>query len=621
MGRVNPFLAQIPFYLLPLVAWDLPSLHEGLEKLRQVLEQGVNLSVLVRRYYTASQEQSQAPYILALVGHNHKELLHEVQRAFKGVGDAFNRKQEWKTPLGSYFTTNPLGPKGSIAFMYPGAFNSYPGLGKDLFTLFPACHDRLERFSSNPSLMVREQQLYPRSLEPITQRLLEFWEARLNEDMVAMMESGVSFAVLHTTILREYFRITPQAAFGYSLGETSMLYALGVWGSWESSYSNLRTSELFRTGLAGPKNLPRSLWGLPPSQEPAGEDFWSTYVLMAPAQLVRKRLRSETQVYLTHINTPEEVVIAGAGEACLKVIKDLGCEYFRSPASHVVHCTPVEPAYPELLNLCTQPVEAVLDIRFYCCASEEAPISLTNEALAPAIAQGICQFVDFPQLIERVWADGARIFIELGPGSTCSRWTSETLKGRDHLAVSINKRGTDDHTALVQLLAKLLSHRVALDLSLLYSTATEPPLKLSRTSVEPVPVPAPNPSRPPSLENLPPTTVSPSLPEQPQTELVKESAKADPVATPKMYILASQLLQEHAALVTRSHGIYLRERLKALHHLNELIRQQMFFAHKLVNQETQGEDQGQYDSENTDLTLQPSKRTREEKNQAPASSF
>jgi len=74
-------------------------------------------------------------------------------------------------------------------------------------------------------------------------------------------------------------------------------------------------------------------------------------------------------------------------------------------------------------------------------------------------------------LVERVYGAGARIFVELGPGGTCTRLIDSILGGREHLAAAIDRRGVDDHGSLFRLLAKLVSHRVRLDLSALAPAA------------------------------------------------------------------------------------------------------------------------------------------------------
>ena len=102
-------------------------------------------------------------------------------------------------------------------------------------------------------------------------------------------------------------------------------------------------------------------------------------------------------------------------------------------------------------------------------AAEYQPITLDSEEIAHNIATGLCQQLDFPQLVNRVYDDGAKIFIEAGAGGVCSRWIDKILANKEHITVSLNRRGMDDHTSLVKALAKLLSHRVNLNLSPLYN--------------------------------------------------------------------------------------------------------------------------------------------------------
>ncbi|MFN7383535.1 MAG: polyketide synthase, partial [Dolichospermum sp.] len=75
--------------------------------------------------------------------------------------------------------------------------------------------------------------------------------------------------------------------------------------------------------------------------------------------------------------------------------------------------------------------------------------------------------------VNRVYADGAKIFIEAGAGGICSRWISKNLGNQEHITVSLNRRGTDDHSSLIKALAKLLSHQVKLNLAPLYDLSSE----------------------------------------------------------------------------------------------------------------------------------------------------
>jgi acyl transferase domain-containing protein len=193
---------------------------------------------------------------------------------------------------------------------------------------------------------------------------------------------------------------------------------------------------------------------------------------MASPVQVRDAIRNESRVYLTQINTPEEVLIAGEPAACQRVIKTIGCNAFPAPFDHVIHCQTMRSEFDELVKLNTLPTQNIPDTVFYS-AAEYQTIKLESEIIARSIATGLSQELDFPKLVNRVYDDGAKIFVEAGAGSVCSRWIDKILEDKEHITVSLNRRGMDDHTSFVKALAKLVSHRVDVNLAPLYSAVTE----------------------------------------------------------------------------------------------------------------------------------------------------
>ncbi|MFB2976446.1 hypothetical protein [Microseira sp. BLCC-F43] len=207
------------------------------------------------------------------------------------------------------------------------------------------------------------------------------------------------------------------------------------------------------------------------------QKFWISYILKAPVSEVREVLKHEKLVYITFINTPEEVVIAGDLKGCLRVIKILNCQSFSINFDSVLHCDVANSESEEIVKLHTIPIHEIPDIQFYS-GIDCALITINSNNLAHNAAKLCCQTVDFPTLINRVYKDGARIFIELGAGNNCSRWIGETLKQKEHIAMSINTKGVDDHTGIVRVLAKLVSHGVSLDLSPIYCSKPESSAKV-----------------------------------------------------------------------------------------------------------------------------------------------
>ena len=464
----NRYLEQIPYYLFAIAADDQASLLEQIQTLQYTITDCSSLKAAASETFTTFQKHPKPTYTLSILGRNQEELNREIQRSFQGVEIAFATGKDWQTPVGSYFTAKPLGKDNDIAFVYSGSFNAYVSIARYLFRFFPQIYDDLlNRGVYNRAASI-EKLFYPRSLKKISKRQLETIEAKWMDDPVTLLEFEICFTGFMTAILKDCFKIQPKSAFGYSLGEISMMFAQGVWNNFNQSSQNLTSSSLFKTRLAGPKDAVREYWRLPQEDNISDENLWNNYVLLCPVSRVREAIKSEKRVYLSLINTPDEVIISGEPQACERVIENLQCVAFPTSVKHVVHCEPMRSEYDELAKINTSPVEKVKNTVFYS-AAEYKPIPIDSNSIGNNIAQTLCQEFDFPRLVNSVYNDGAKIFIEVGVGGNCSRWISKILQDKEHFTVSLNRRGMDDHISIIRALAKLLSHRVEMDLSALYT--------------------------------------------------------------------------------------------------------------------------------------------------------
>ena len=470
---VSASLPEADMCLFPLAGADLSELLDGLAWLRTRLSSDDNLSAISADAFQRFLSHSGAPFALALLGSTPAETLREVDYASKGIPRAVEAGSDWQTPLGSYFTPSPLGKTGDVAFVYPGAFNSYPGVGRDLFYLFPQLFDLLSGMTADLGGVIREQLLYPRSLYKPSKEDLDAAEASLISDAVAMLSSGTGLSVMFTHVLQDIFQVHPTAAFGYSLGENSMMFAAGVWADADEPNRLLSTAPLFRSRLSGPMNAVRESWGLPLADEgDSANGLWSNYVLMAPPDVVREALKTEPRVYLTHVNTPRQVVIGGEPAGCQRVISALKCPSLKAPFDYALHCPAMESEYPALMRQHCWPVARVPDVALYSAADYQR-MPIEQNKIADRIGRTLTTCLDFPRLVQRVYEDGARIFIELGAGANCSKWIEDTLKAKPFLSVSINRRGSDDLSSILRVLARLVSHQVNLDLSPLFPPARD----------------------------------------------------------------------------------------------------------------------------------------------------
>ncbi|HEX7542240.1 MAG TPA: PfaB family protein [Anaerolineales bacterium] len=457
--------------LFPVTASSVGQLLEKLTAMQSKLAAGASLAGVAQEAYRQYLlEKPAAEYVACLLSQTPDELLREIGFAVKGVPTSFEKQSDWQTPLGSFFTPRPLGKNGKVSFVYPGAFNSYPGVGRDLFYLFPNLYDHLSGITDDIGDLLNERLLYPRSMAALTSVDLTAIETQLTADPITMLISGSCLAFLYTDVLRNVFEIHPASAFGYSLGEVSMMFASRVWTEADGTSKALRESPLFRKRLTGPQNAVREFWNLPTrSESDPHEALWVNYLLMTSPEKVKEALADETRVYLTHINTPRQVAIGGDPAGCRRVIDRLKCKSLQAPFNYAIHCEPIHSEYDMLTELHSVPVMNQPGMTLYSAATYQ-PMPIDRQTIAQQIAHELCNCLDFPRLIQLAYQDGARIFIELGAGSNCARWVNDTLQGQPHAAYSINRKGVDDHTSILRLMARMVSQHVPVNLSVLYQS-------------------------------------------------------------------------------------------------------------------------------------------------------
>ncbi|WP_100444516.1 beta-ketoacyl synthase N-terminal-like domain-containing protein [Glycomyces xiaoerkulensis] len=462
-------------WLLPLNADDGAGLAAAAGALRTRLAETGDPAPLVRE---AAGAPRPGRLTAVLVGADADRLEAELAAAERDLPKAAAEGREWSTPSGSYFTARPAGPDGRVAFVYPGAFTTYPGAGRDLFRLFPGLRADFEREADRPAERFKHRRLYPRSAGPMPRRDLMRHESELIEDTPVMLAAGTNFAVVHTRLLRDVLGIEPHGGFGYSLGESSMLFATGVWTESARDDAALAASPLFKNRLRGRKERVREEWDLPEATPDA--EVWTTKVLLTSPDEARGAMSGLDRVYLTHVNTPGEVVVAGAPAQVRAVIEKLGCQSARPPADHVMHCPIVAPDTADLAALNDYPLGEPASGLELLSAYDYGTVPVGDRAvIADRIACTLSDTIDFARLARTAHDRGFRYFIEVGPGATCTRWITETLDGLEHVAVSVDRRGAATGTVLAQALARLVSHGLPVDLGVLFGDGTEAPARRS----------------------------------------------------------------------------------------------------------------------------------------------
>ncbi len=348
-----------------------------------------------------------------------------------------------------YYTPSPLGPSGQVAFVFPGAGNQFAGMGCELGARWPEVLRQQDSQNERLASQFAAGRFWAgHAIEQISHRDVIFgqvWTGTMVSDLISS------------------FGIKPQAIIGYSLGETTGLFATHAWIARDEMLTRMNASPLFVSDLTGPCDAVRRAWNLSPNQKVD----WIVGVVDRPADTVRVALQGREHVYLLIVNTPNECVIGGDRSAVEKLARDLKCTLHPVQGVTTVHCAvakSVEKAYRELHLLETNPPTG---IRFYSGAKGKQ-YAVTRESAADSIvAQAIAPF-DFTRVIQTAYADGVRLFVEIGPGASCTRMIDQILEGKRHLARTACMAGQNAPATILRLLAQLMVEGIAVDFGKLY---------------------------------------------------------------------------------------------------------------------------------------------------------
>ena len=299
------------------------------------------------------------------------------------------------------------------------------------------------------------------------------WQKSAYEKIISDPLIMIFGQVVHGSVVAElmaHFGITPSAVLGYSLGESAGYFAMGAWPERGEMLERMRKTNLFSTELAGPCNAARKAWKVAPDEDVD----WCVAVVNRAAHLVRRVAGRYATTRLLIINTPNECVIGGRRQDLRAAIKELNCEAIYLDGVVTVHCDALKPVMDDYRDLHIFPTRQPEGIRFYSCSLGRS-FELTAKKAADSIVHQALHGFDFTTTVHQAYRDGVRVFLEMGPYSSCTRMIDSILQEKPHLALSACIRGEDDYTTIVKVLARLIAERVPVDLAMLYGHESYPP--------------------------------------------------------------------------------------------------------------------------------------------------
>lgn len=388
---------------------------------------------------------------LAIVARDAADLAGKIDHAKSAIRSGTDRA----FPGGIFLDSGPP-LEGGVAFLFPGQGSQYLEMGAELLTAFDeALRVWDEAACGNPDL---PSVVFPPPAFSEAER--ERQSARLMATENAQPAIGVTSS-LYLKLLQSA-GVSPNYCAGHSFGEVSALFAAGV--IQEKDFLTV-ARERGRLMAEAARSCPGAM-----------------LAVAASARQIATFLSPE--LTLANINSPNQVVLAGSVEAIEQSAKDLAERGFtvrRLPVSTAFHSPIVASAAPSFVDfLKTIAFDSPRIPVFATSSAERYPddAHAAREILGTQLASP----VRFADQIEALYAEGARYFIEVGPGSVTTDLATACLEGRRHLAVAMDAKRRDAVTSFWFGLAKLAAAGATLETEFAWRDYQAEPARTAKPS-------------------------------------------------------------------------------------------------------------------------------------------
>ncbi|HEX4412629.1 MAG TPA: beta-ketoacyl synthase N-terminal-like domain-containing protein, partial [Lacipirellulaceae bacterium] len=402
---------------------------------------------------------------LAVVASEAADLLAKLQHFVATCSDS--TPATMRMPPGIHFAMEPLGPTAPVAVLFPGQGSQFPNMLRDLaveFVEVSSCFERASRALSP----ILEQSIFELVFPPpsFTDGEKEAQAERLKATRFAQPALGVCDIAMWR--LLHAFGVRADFMAGHSYGELAALCAAGC----------MTESDLIK--LSAARGSAMTSTSDDDSVRSSPTNLGQMLAASADGNAVKPHLAGLDDVWVANLNGPRQTVISGTAEgiaAASRRLTEANITTRLLPVAAAFHSPLMHAARERFDHALSQTGFTSPRIPVYSNVTAEQH-SADGDSMRSLLGDQLQHEVRFAEEIDRMYRDGARIFIEAGPKSVLTSLVRDILGDRPHVAIATQPSATSGVTAFLDSLAGLIAQGVNLNLDRLYDDRTIEPLKL-----------------------------------------------------------------------------------------------------------------------------------------------
>lgn len=343
---------------------------------------------------------------------------------------------------GIFFADSDLFRDGRVAFLYPGQGSAYPGMLADICCQFPSVRRWFESMDASAD-----------GREPPTRWLFSHLAAsadgrRRLAEIINAPELGASAGFVASMALDELVRkagVSPDVLVGYSNGELVALTLAGALPLRDREQL-FEWAEQLRADAVVAERSGR----LP------------TATLLSVSALALSEVSAVVEqhpgrAFVAMDNCPSQmtvIVTAETAEAVAAELSRRGGLCLRLPLERAYHTPLFTKQAAKIRDLYESLGLVAPEFPVYSCASA-APFGGDRGSVLDLASRQWESCVRFRETVERLYADGVRLFVEVGAATVLTGYVKDTLRKRPHVAVACDVDGRNGVTQLQAVAAHL----------------------------------------------------------------------------------------------------------------------------------------------------------------------